>query len=135
MPAKPATPSRETERGRAPEMEASRQAAGEPPAVSVEALLYVGIALVGLAVRLVQLDAWPLSAAESQTALAAWLIGQGYRPDTSGLSSLLVYATTLGFVPLAAGDGTARLAPALIGALMVGLPWFLRDRLGRALST
>ena len=106
--------------------------ANVPPAVSVETLLYLGICAVGLAVRLFQLGAWPLSASESQTALAAWLTVQGYRPDTWGMSSLLVYGTALGFVPLAASDATARLAPALVGAALVGLPWFLRDRLGRA---
>ncbi len=104
----------------------------EPPAISVETLLYLGVLVVGLAVRLFQLDAWPLSASESRTALAAWLTVQGYRPDTWGMSSLLVYGTALGFVPLAVGDATARLLPALIGSALVALPWFLRDRLGRA---
>ncbi len=98
----------------------------------MEALLYLGILAMGLVVRLSQLDAWPLTASESQTALAAWLTVQGYRPDTWGMSSLLVYGTAVGFVPLAASDATARLVPALIGTALVGLPWFLRDRLGRA---
>jgi uncharacterized protein (TIGR03663 family) len=113
-------------------MAAPGPGASDPTAISLEVLLYLGILVVGLAVRLAQLDAWPLSAGESQTALAAWLTVQGYRPDTLGMSSLLVYAAALGFVPLAASDATARLAPALLGAALVGLPWLLRDRLGRA---
>jgi uncharacterized protein (TIGR03663 family) len=113
-------------------MAAPGPGADRPSAISVETLLYLVILAVGLAVRLSQLDAWPLSASESRTALAAWLTVQGYRPDTGGMSSLLVYGTALGFVPLAAGDATARFVPALFGAALTGLPWLLRDRLGRA---
>jgi uncharacterized protein (TIGR03663 family) len=132
VPPVPPVPPRETVREQTPAMAAPVPVAMEPSAVSVEMLLYLGILVMGLAVRLFQLDAWPLSASESQTALAAWLTVQGYRPDTWGMSSLLIYGTALGFVPLAAGDATARLTPALLGAALVGLPWFLRSRLGRA---
>jgi uncharacterized protein (TIGR03663 family) len=131
-PAVPPSTPREAVRPRTPEIAAPGSAAGEPPAVSLEALVYLGILAVGLAVRLFQLDAWPLTVEEAPTAFAAWLVSLGYRPDTGGMSSLLLYGTALGFLPLSVTDVTARLLPAMLGSALVGLPWLLRDRLGRA---
>lgn len=102
------------------------------PGVSVEAALYAVILLIALAARLIHLDEWPLTTMESRHALAAWQAMQGLPHDMVGLSPLLVYGTVLPFLVFGAGDATARLLPALLGASLAVLPWFLRYHLGRS---
>lgn len=103
-----------------------------PPVLTLETLAYVVLFCLALATRLGALDAWPLSAAETEQSWAAWLVFRGARPDATGLSPLLVYGSALTFALMGAGDVTARLVPALAGSVLVVLPSLLRGSLGRA---
>src|SRR5579859_1127801 len=58
-------------------------------------------------------------------------IGKGYVHDPMMHGPFLFELNALVYFLLGATDATARVAPALFGTLLVGLPFFLRDRLGR----
>ncbi len=98
--------------------------------INAETALYGVLLLVSLALRLVDLDARPMSGAEAARALGAWHLAQG-RPPASVGSPLLTNGTALLFFLFGASDFTARLLPALIGAAMAVVPYFWRERLGR----
>ncbi|MDY6878130.1 MAG: hypothetical protein SWK90_18260 [Chloroflexota bacterium] len=98
---------------------------------TVEAALWVLVAVVALALRLTHLDAAPLSGPEARQALLAWraVAGQG-RPEAD-YSPLLFAANALLFTLWGAGDGLARLWPALFGSGLALTPFLFRRRLGR----
>lgn len=100
-------------------------------ALSFEALLYLAIVTLTLAVRLPGLDAHPLNDAEAREALTAWRFSQGLSSPTLPASPAYLSFTALGFMVLGDADFVGRLAPALFGAALVLLPWLLRDALGR----
>src|SRR5438093_8820084 len=58
-------------------------------------------------------------------------IGKGYVHDPMMHGPFLFELNALVYFLLGATDATARVAPAFFGTLLVGLPFFLRDRLGR----
>ncbi len=97
--------------------------------MTTETAIYGALLLVSLMLRLVDLDARPLSSAEAAQALGAWQLAQGHEPVTVG-SPLLTNGTAFLFFLFGANDFTARLLPALFGALLVLLPYFWRERLG-----
>lgn len=97
--------------------------------ITIETALYGALLLVSLALRLIDLDARPLSSAEAARALGAWQLAQGHEPVSVG-SPLLTHGTALVFFLFGANDFTARLLPALFGALLALLPYFWRERLG-----
>lgn len=103
----------------------------ELPWLTVETAAYLAIALAALVVRLAALGRWPLLTEELQTALAAWrgVQGDAWRPPF--YVPLLYDAQLLLFGLTRAGDGAARLLPALVGAGLALLPWGARDLLGR----
>jgi uncharacterized protein (TIGR03663 family) len=98
-----------------------------------EVLAYAGLVAAALAVRLIGLDDRPFHHDESQDAYFSWLFftegDYEYQPILHG--PLRFYLTSAAYVLLGDTDFTARLAPALMGALMVPLPYLLRDQLGR----
>lgn len=98
-----------------------------------ELLGYAVLVAAALAVRLIGLDARPFHHDESQDAYFSWLFftdGQyEYQPILHG--PLRFYLTSAAYVLFGDSDFTARLAPALMGTLMVPLPYLLRDQLGR----
>jgi uncharacterized protein (TIGR03663 family) len=102
------------------------------PRLTVEMALYVGLAVLALGVRLAALGRFPLSTSEASTALAAWRAARGgeWRPES--YSPLLFDANLLLFWLARAGDGAARLVPALAGAALVALPYAVRRTVGRA---
>jgi len=96
--------------------------------VTIEIGLYGFLVALGLAVRLYRLaEGSPLSTTEAALALAAL---RGTLPPV-GASPLLYSANSILFALLNAGDGLARLVPALAGAALVALPAFWRERIGR----
>jgi len=97
----------------------------------VEAALWALVAVVALVLRLAHLDAAPLNGREAHEAMLAWraVTGQGM-PD-AGYSPLLFAANGLLFALCGAGDGLARLWPALFGAGLALTPILLRQRIGR----
>ena len=94
---------------------------------------YVALVAAALAVRLIGLDDRPFHHDESQDAYFSWLFfTEGeyqYQPILHG--PLRFYLTSAVYLLFGDSDFTARLAPALMGALMVPLPYLLRDQLGR----
>jgi uncharacterized protein (TIGR03663 family) len=98
-----------------------------------EVLAYVLLVAAALAVRLIGLADRPFHHDESQDAYFSWLFWtQGdytYQPILHG--PLRFYLTAFTYVLFGDSDFTARLAPALMGTLMVPLPALLRGQIGR----
>jgi uncharacterized protein (TIGR03663 family) len=98
-----------------------------------EVLAYVLLVAGALAVRLIGLADRPFHHDESQDAYFSWLFWtQGdykYQPILHG--PLRFYLTALSYVLFGDSDFTARLAPAVMGTLMVPLPALLRGQIGR----
>jgi hypothetical protein len=99
------------------------------PGLTVEAVIYAALLAGAAFVRLYDLGRWPLLAVEAETALAAWrfLHAQGV---TGNPPPFLFLGALAGFFAFGAGDGVARLVPALLGTGLVLLPLALRRRLG-----
>ena len=94
---------------------------------------YVALCACAVAVRLIGLEDRPFHHDESQDAYFSWLFfTEGeyeYQPILHG--PLRFYLTSAAYLVFGDSDLTARLAPALMGTLMVPLPYLLRDQLGR----
>ncbi len=105
----------------------------KPSSLTVEVALYLIIALMAVGLRFYGLGDRPMQAPEAAQALAAWRSAQGL-PQGSALghtSPILFTSNMFLFALFGAGDFLARLLPALSGALLVIMPYFLRQRLGR----
>jgi uncharacterized protein (TIGR03663 family) len=112
--------------------------AAAPAAVSrrrsrAEIGAYVLLVAVALVLRLWDLGDRPFHHDESQDAYFSWIFfTQGdyeYNPLLHG--PLRFYLTAAMYAVFGDSDFTARLAPALMGTLMVPLPYLLRAQLGR----
>ena len=94
---------------------------------------YVLLVAGALAVRLIGLSDRPFHHDESQDAYFSWLFrtegDYRYQPILHG--PLRFYLTAAIYVLFGDSDFTARLAPALMGTLIVPLPALLRSQLGR----
>jgi uncharacterized protein (TIGR03663 family) len=112
--------------------ERARQAV-KPSQLTVEVVLYFIIALIAVGLRLYKLGGRPMQADEAAQALAAWRFVQGLPQGASlGQHSPLLFTTNMLLLALfGANDFLARFVPALSGALLVILPYFLRQHLGR----
>lgn len=97
--------------------------------VTIETLAYAGIVLLAAILRLVNLNAAPLTTSEAGQALAAF----NGTPLPVGGSPLLYAINQLvfGLSGASLGDAGARLGAALPGILLVLLPWLYRKPLGR----
>jgi uncharacterized protein (TIGR03663 family) len=96
--------------------------------VTIETLAYAGLVLLAAILRLVNLNAAPLTPAEAGQALAAF---QGTPLPVGG--SPLLYAINqlvFGLTGASLGDAGARIGAALLGTLLVLLPWLYRKPLG-----
>ena len=112
-------------RGNAPARTASL-----PAWLTLEVALYAGLLALAAGLRLFALGSAPLSAAEAQSAVAAWHIARGEATDlVYGPTPL--YSTAAVFFLLGANDLAARLLPALAGLWVVAWPYFVREQLGR----
>ena len=98
-----------------------------------EKAAYFALFAVALAMRLWNLGARSMSHDESLHALFSWKLyaGQGYVHDPMMHGPFLFYANALAYFLFGASDFTARLVPALFGASLGFLPYFLRKSLGR----
>jgi uncharacterized protein (TIGR03663 family) len=98
-----------------------------------ELAAYALLVAVALALRLVDLGDRPFHHDESQDAYFSWTFFTNgdyeYNPLLHG--PLRFYLTAGMYGLFGASDFTARLAPALMGTLMVPLPYLLRAQLGR----
>lgn len=108
------------------------------PSVSFRNLLFGGVLVLAFALRLANLGASPLSDKEAHEALWAavgtpaasdFWPSEGASPASSALYQSIAWVV---FQLGGGSEATARLLPALIGALIVLAPWLLRRRLGTA---
>jgi uncharacterized protein (TIGR03663 family) len=98
-----------------------------------ELVAYGVLLALALTLRLIDLGHRPFHHDESQDAYFSWLFytrgDYSYDPLLHG--PLRFFLTALMYLLFGVSDFTARLAPALMGTLMVGLPYLARKPLGR----
>ncbi len=100
--------------------------------VNVERAMYIAVGLLAAGLRWFQLGLRPLSEGEAGQALAALHFVRGAAQAVpAGTVPMLFTGNLLGFSLLGANDITARWLPALMGVVLVLLPYGLRHRLGR----
>lgn len=104
---------------------------GRSARFSVEAVLWIAIFFLALALRVVNLDVAPLAPAEAREALAAWGAINDHRMPDADYSPLLFSANAALFALFGASDTVARLCPALFGVTLVITPLLIRQYLGR----
>jgi 4-amino-4-deoxy-L-arabinose transferase-like glycosyltransferase len=112
----------------------SRQADAVTPLpwLTIEFTLWGLLLIIALGLRLLRLDAAPLSTIEARDALAAWRFATGGgAPTTTGYSPALFSGQWFIFLIFGASDLAARLLPALAGGGLVLTPVLLRQQLGR----
>jgi hypothetical protein len=97
---------------------------------TAESGLYMVIFFLALAARLLQLGQNPLSDAEADLALRALALARG-ETVSYGAQSAYVVLTGVLFYLFQSSAFLARLLPAVFGSLLVGMPFFLREQLGR----
>lgn len=100
------------------------------PPLKTEQVLYFGILLLALALRLGRLNTSPLNEFEAQAALPAYQLANGGSVDL-GDQPAYVLLTGFTFFLIKSSDFLARFWPAIFGSLFVVLPFFWRDLLGR----
>ena len=98
-----------------------------------EVAAYVLLMAVALAMRLWGLGDRTMHHDESLHALYSWYIveGRGYEHNPLLHGPFQFFSTSGVFFLFGDGDYTARLLYAVFGTALVGMPWLLRDRLGR----
>ena len=104
-----------------------------------EIVLYVTLFILALVTRFYDLGARVMSHDESLHTLYSWNLyaGKGYQHDPLMHGPFLFHITALIYFLFGDNDFTARIATALLGAILVILPYWFRPWLGRigALST
>ena len=95
---------------------------------------FVVLVLLALVLRVVALPDKPFHHDEAQDAYFSWrfLTTGEYEYDPLLHGPVRFFLTALAYLVAGDSDTTARIVPALAGTAMVGLPWFLRRRLGSA---
>ena len=98
-----------------------------------ELIAYGVLVLIALGLRFYQLGDRPFHHDESQDAYFSWIFWKNgdYAYDPLLHGPLRFYLTAAMYTLFGDSDFTARLAPALMGTLMVPLPYLLRRQLGR----
>jgi predicted membrane-bound mannosyltransferase len=101
--------------------------------LSFEALAYLALLLLALVAHLWQLGDRALHHDETLHAFYSWQLyqGRGYTHDPLMHGPFLYYWTALLYFLFGDSDTTARVGAALFGIALVGLPWLLRQELGR----
>jgi hypothetical protein len=92
--------------------------------------IWIALLVIAVALRLPALNLVPLAPDETIAALGSLDATRGGGWPQTGESPLLEVGNALLFFVLGAGDGVARLLPALAGVALVGLPFLWRKRLG-----
>ena len=108
----------------------------ESPALPAATIALAAVTVLGLLLRLAELDRIPLHAQEATQAIAAWnLLSPQPAPGTAAPASPLLFAlqATL-FTLFGASEFTARLPVSLVGAMFSLTPLLFRDALGRERS-
>jgi hypothetical protein len=98
--------------------------------LTLEHLLFAAALALALGLRLLSLGAAPLSDAEAGWALQALSVARS-QPVTIGPQPAYAFLTGSTMYLLGSSNFLARLWPALLGSLLVLMPFFFRDKLGR----
>jgi len=95
-------------------------------------LVFAAVIGIALAARVVDLTAKPFHHDESEHAWFAWRLvsGHGYEYNPVFHGPVQFYVISLLYWLIGAGDVAARLAPALVGTALIGLPYLLRRQVG-----
>ena len=103
------------------------------PSISVEALAYIGLVLVALLLRVIDLDTVPISDFEAEQALHAWHTIEDDAPGAFSVSSSpMTYISQLAtFSLLGASDFAARIGAAIAGTALALTPLLFRESLGK----
>jgi hypothetical protein len=97
---------------------------------TTEHFLYLIAFACALGMRFIGLGEMPLSEYEASWAIQAFRVSQGESLIVSGQPAYVLLTGAL-FAIFKSSDAGARFLPALVGALVVWLPFALRDRLGK----
>lgn len=100
------------------------------PSFSTELFIYSLILLLAIFFRFTNLGEAPLTEFEAQAALSAHSLSQGQTPDLGNQPGYTVFVSPL-FSLFGSSELIARLLPALLGTVLVLLPYFWRDVLGK----
>ena len=106
-------------------------ASADWPQFTTEKGLYAALILMGLGLRLGGLGLWPALREELSHAVPALMAARGQPGATLGYSPLLHSFNLLAFITTGPSDTVIRLVPVFFGTLLVSLPYFLRQTLGR----
>ena len=98
-----------------------------------EKTAFIVVVVVAAMLRFWDMGSRALHHDESLHAVYGWYLttGRGYVHDPLMHGPFQFHATALMYFLFGVSDYTARILPALIGTVTVGMPYFLRDRLGR----
>ncbi len=89
--------------------------------------------ILALALRLFRLDVLPMGDVEASWALQALNLSKGLRPEIGAQPAYVIF-TGLLFYILPVTNFTARLVPAISGALLCLIPFLFKDKLGIKVS-
>lgn len=103
------------------------------PPITLEQILYIGIFVLALALRMVNLGAGPLNEFEAEQAMRAYSLAQGEAVDLGSQASY-VLLSAVSFALLGSSEFLARFWPAVLGTLFVLVPYALRGTLGRSVA-
>src|SRR5206468_2782582 len=94
---------------------------------------YFALMALGLALRVYQLGDRAMRHDESLHAVYSWYLytGRGYVHDPMMHGPFQFHLNALMYFLFGDNTVTARLQPALLGTLFIGMPYFLRRELGR----
>lgn len=100
---------------------------------SLETVLYLILAVIGIATHFWDLGARVISHDESLHALYSWKLyaGQGYQHNPMMHGPFLFHANAFIYFLFGDNDYTARIVPAIFGVALILLPYLLRKWLGR----
>ncbi len=101
-----------------------------PSSISWETVAYLVMILLAIGTRFWNLGEKALHHDESLHAYYSWVyyIGDGYKHDPLMHGPFLFHFGALIYLLFGDTDATARYGAAFFGVLMVGMPWFLRER-------
>ena len=104
------------------------------PRLTWDAAAVLALMLLGAAVRFWDLGDRAIHHDESLHATFSWYFyrGQGYTHDPLMHGPFLFHAMALVYGLFGLSDATSRFVPVVFGSALIGLPWLLRGRLGRA---
>src|SRR5438477_545829 len=105
----------------------------QPLVISWEPLAYLAIMAIGLALRMYHLGDRAMHHDESLHAVYSWYLytGRGYTHDPMMHGPFQFHFNALMYFLFGDNNVTARLQPAILGTLFIGLPYLLRRELGR----